>query len=328
MIKNLAVAGLALILCGFTAATPDPAQVQIVTTDVDHFWQAFDDAGKVPMAQRAAIYAKEYYRAGSPGLQDFIPGRLWSPGGFAAYVEHHRDFYYKVRPHIKQVLAQKPAIEAAFERLKALYPDIKFPTHVYFVVGRSNSGGISSDNGMILAAEMFATPPGMAYSYAGLKPDMVPFYVLHETVHLNQASLPRQGFPLLQDVVTEGTADFIASLALPEPAERQYADRWQYGCLHETALAKQFLKDQDLKRTAPWMYSFKPFTGWPPDMGYWIGYRIDQAYYTKAQDKTAALRSMLAVKDFKGYLKASGYPAAAASCAPEKPSGQDDIKPR
>ncbi|HEY4128049.1 MAG TPA: hypothetical protein VGN70_08405 [Gammaproteobacteria bacterium] len=67
------------------------------------------------------------------------------------------------------------------------------------------------------------------------------------------------------------------------------------------------------------MDSFGPFTGWPPDMGYWIGYRIDQAYCAKAKDKTAALREMLAVKDFRGYLKASAYPGAATPCVPETP---------
>jgi len=318
--RSLFVVILALSLCGFTAATPDPGQVEIVTTDVEHFWQAFDDAAKVPLAQRAAVYTKEYYKVGSTGLQDFIPGRLWSPGGFAAYVEKHRDFYQRARPYIQQVVGQKAAITAAYKRLKALYSDIKFPAHVYFVVGRGNSGGTSSDNGIILGAEMYATPPNTPYSYAGLMPDMVPFYVVHETIHFNQTSLPREGSPLLQQVVTEGTADFIASLTLPEPTERQYADRWQYGRAHESMLAKQFLRDQDMKKTGAWMYSFKPNTGWPPDMGYWMGYRIDQAFYAAAKDKTAALRSMLEVRDFKAYLKASGYPAAATACAPEKPA--------
>jgi len=302
-----------------TIATQDPAEAQIVTSDVDHFWRAFDDAAKVPPEQRAAIYAKEYFDAGSQGLKDFIPGRLKSPAALSAYVESHREFYEKARPRIRQVVAQNVAIAAAFRRLKALYPDIKFPKHVYFVVGRRTSGGTSSDDGIIMGAEMYATAPGTPYNYANLTPGMVPFYVVHETIHFNQISLPEGDTPLLQDVVAEGTADFIASLVLPEPTERQYADRWQYGCANEATLAARLLQDQDIKKLQPWMFTFTPETGWPPDMGYWMGYRIDQAFYARAKDKTAALRAMLQAKDFKAYLKASGYTATATVCEPEKP---------
>ena len=60
-------------------------------------------------------------------------------------------------------------------------------------------------------------------------------------------------------------------------------------------------------------------TGWPPDMGYWIGCRIDQAYYARAKNKTAALRAMLGVTDFDGYLEASGYPDSRTPCVQERP---------
>jgi hypothetical protein len=304
-----------------TTTTQDPDQAEIVTTDVDHFWQAFDDAAKVPMEQRTAIYAKEYFDVGSQGLKDFVPGRLKSPEVLSAYVESHRDFYEKGRPLIQQVVDQKAAIASAFRRLKTLYPDIQFPKHVYFVVGRRSSGGTSTDDGIIMGAEMYTTAPGTPYSYANLTPSMVPFYAVHETIHFNQASQPGDDVPLLQDVVVEGTADFIASLVLPEPTGRQYSDRWQYGCASEVALAASLQKEQDVKKAQPWMFTFTPDTGWPPDMGYWMGYRIDQAFYQHAHDKIAALRSMLQATDFKAFLKASGYPSKVPACVPEKPAG-------
>ena len=75
-----------------------------------------------------------------------------------------------------------------------------------------------------------------------------------------------------------------------------------------------------MKKAQPWMFTFTPDTGWPPDMGYWMGYRIDQSFYAQAKDKTAALRAMLQATDFKAYLKASGYPAKSNACVPEKPA--------
>jgi hypothetical protein len=45
---------------------------------------------------------------------------------------------------------------------------------------------------------------------------------------------------------------------------------------------------------------------WPPDSGYWLGYRIDQSFYARARNKTQALRALLGVMGFRALLKTSG----------------------
>ncbi|HSN18503.1 MAG TPA: DUF2268 domain-containing putative Zn-dependent protease [Gammaproteobacteria bacterium] len=319
MLRSMVAAFVLLALCGFTTTTLDPDQAEIVTTDVDHFWQAFDDAAKLPAAQREGTYAKEYLDRGSQGLKDFMAARHLDAAKLAQHVEENRAYYAKVRPYIGEVVGQKATIQADFRRLKDLYPAIKFPRHVYFVVGAQHGAGMNSDNGIILAAEMFATPPGTAYSYNVIYPDYVPFSVVHETIHFNQTFQTSDSATLLQQVVSEGTADFIASLVVPEPDARQMTDRWRYGCAHEAELDARFPKDADKTDLGPWMFNHTPDTGWPPDMGYWFGYRIDQSYFAKAKDRTQALRTMLEVTDFKAYLKASGYPDHRQACAPEQP---------
>ena len=305
-----------------TITTPDPAQAEIVTSDVDHFWQAFDDAAKVPADQRMAIYDKEYFDLGSQGFKDYVSLRPFTPGKFTEHVEQNRAYYTEIRPYIGQVVGQKPVIAAGFKRLKALYPDIKFPAHMYFIVGPQRALGLSSRNGILFAAEMLATPPGTPYVYNQATPVIVPFVAVHETIHFNQTfdTETADKTTLLQATINEGTADFIASLVVQEPDIRQMTDRWQYGCAHEAELAARFASEEDTTKLQPWMYDHNPNTGWPPDMGYWLGYRIAQAYYQHATDKTAALRALLQVTDFKALLKASGWPARVSGCAPEKPS--------
>ena len=312
------ILGLGLALCGFTAMTTNPSRAAVVTSDVRHFWQAFNAAAKLPPAQRAAVYQRDYIDRASQGLRDFLAQRHVTAASLANHVEQNRAYYEEVRPYIGQVVDQKPVIEAAFHRLKALYPHIRFPKHVYFVVGAQRGAGMNSAHGIILAAEMFATPPGTPYSYNKAYPSFVPFAVVHETIHFNQAFQPGAHASLLQDVITEGTADFIASLSLPEPDLRQYTDRWHYGCPHEAELAARFESELDQTRTGPWLYNHHPDTGWPPDMGYWLGYRIDQTYYHRARNKLAALQSMLQVTDFKAFLKHSGYPQHRPVCKPQK----------
>ena len=322
LFKCLVLMGAVLALCGFTTTTLDPDQAEIVTSDVAHFWQAFDDAAKVPQAERVGVYTKEYFDLGSQGLKDFIAFRHVTPGKLAEHVEQNRDYYAEIRPFIGKVVGQKAAIAVAFKHLKAIYPDAKFPAHIYFVVGPQRGVGMNSDNGIIFAAEMLATPPGTPYDYRKVSADFVPFGAVHETVHFDQAYQAGDGTTLLQGVINEGTADFIASLVLPEPGVRQITDRWQYGCPHEAELAARFAGELDATKLEPWLFDHNPDTGWPPDMGYWLGYRIAQTYYDRAADKAAALRALLQVTDFKALLKASGYPENRPACAPEKPVRQ------
>ncbi|MGH8161245.1 MAG: hypothetical protein ACRESR_03705 [Gammaproteobacteria bacterium] len=166
---------------------------------------------------------------------------------------------------------------------------------------------------------MFATPLGTPYSYNKTYSAFVPFAVVHETIHFNQTFQPGKHATLLQGVISEGTADFIASLVLPLPDIRQYTDRAHYGCPHEAALAARLVRHEDMTTPGPWMYNHHPKTGWPPDMGYWIGYRIDQTFYDHAANTESALRTMLHLTGFKAYLKASDYPEKAPACIPEKP---------
>jgi hypothetical protein len=68
LLKGYALPAMLPVLCGFTSTTLNPEQAEVVTSDVEHFWQAFDDAAKAPLADRAGVYAKEYFELGSEGL--------------------------------------------------------------------------------------------------------------------------------------------------------------------------------------------------------------------------------------------------------------------
>jgi hypothetical protein len=320
-IRAAALASLALSLTGFTTmiTTDDPDRAEIVTSDVGHFWQAFADAAKAPLPERAAIYQREYFDRASQGLKDFVAYRHVTVAGFAQHVEANRAYYAEVHPYINEVVQQAAAIKDGYRRLKELYPDIRVPREAFFVVGPQHGAGMNSEHGIVMAAEMFATPPGTPYAYNKTYPYALPFIMVHEAIHFNQTYQLSDDSTVLQYVISEGTADFIASLVLPEPNIRQFTEKWQYGCAHEAALAARLATDLDSKSTGPWMYNRNPDTGWPPDMGYWLGYRIAQSFYARARDKTGALRALLEVTDFKALLQASGYPKTKQACVPERP---------
>ena len=59
--------------------------------------------------------------------------------------------------------------------------------------------------------------------------------------------------------------------------------------------------------TSNWLYEGDRAKGRPADMGYYMGYRICEAFYQKAVDKSEAVRRILALNDPEGLLRESGY---------------------
>ena len=45
----------------------------------------------------------------------------------------------------------------------------------------------------------------------------------------------------------------------------------------------------------------------PPDLGYYMGYKISQALYESAKDKSAALRMIIEMHDPQKIYELSGY---------------------
>jgi hypothetical protein len=56
-----------------------------------------------------------------------------------------------------------------------------------------------------------------------------------------------------------------------------------------------------------WLYSESGEGKRPDDLGYYMGYKICEAYYRSASDKKQAIHDMLNICDFKEFLKTSRY---------------------
>jgi hypothetical protein len=269
-------------------ATPrtDPDSAKLITSDIPLFWHALDVAGA---GNLTAVLQREYLDRASVGVHDFIPGRILSAADLAAYVTAHRARYDSVRAANMDVSRAESDIRAAFHQLKVLYPAAVFPD-VYFVIGRFNSGGTSTDHGLLIGAEMYRDPARL------------PAIVSHELIHY------QQHYPaptLLEHSFMEGTADFVGEMIAGAQINNA---AHEYGLAHEHQLWQEFLPHADDRTFFPWMYG-RPTDGRPNDLGYFIGYRIAKAYYDKATDKTQAIADIITARGgkVKELLAASGY---------------------
>ncbi len=265
----------------------DPNQAKFVTQDIPRFWEAFDlflqDTLQNP-------FQKYYLDKGSQGVKDFTENRIQNAEHLFQTVKKQRSNYQQVRANTLQIASKEKECRANFRKLKEWYPAAVFPP-VYFVIGAYNSGGTSSQNGLIIGAEM---QTDLA---------VIPVIVTHELIHFQQ-SFPQRETTLLEQSILEGSADFVAELA---SGGNINATVYTYGQAHEAELCKEFVQVMQQVEKIDWLYGVSGKDKRPNDLGYWMGYQICKSYFEKTPDKKKAIVEILNIKDYPAFLRESGY---------------------
>lgn len=283
----LIVVAVSLVAHSQASFPTDPDSVVFLTKDIDNFWKAFDLFKKDTSLNP---FGPAYIDVGSAGIKGFTPNRIQSADHLFNVVKKRSSEYEKVRPITLQMKAKEKQCRSTFYALKYWYPDSRFPP-VYFVVGAYNSGGTANEQGVFIGAEKQADANG------------VPHIVAHELIHFQQKNWPENP-TLLQQSIMEGSADFLGELISGNNINGPAMD---YGNKHEERLCKEFVQRMDSTDYKDWLYGVSGKDDRPNDLGYWIGYKITEQYFKNAMDKKQAVREILEVKDYKGFLAKSGF---------------------
>lgn len=282
----------------------DPLNAKIITSDLTNFCEAYDLSAPIFDPE---IFQKFYLDKKSKGLTGFIKNRIVSAEYLTAEMNKRPLYYQSIRQNLNGFNGNKESFISIFVKLKEVYPKATFPP-VYFVVGAMNSGGTTSRNGLIIGFEMY----GMTdQTYLGevsdwhkevLKSvDEIPTIVAHEIIHVQQ---PNNIFKLslLEACLREGIADFIAQLICGHHINIHVHE---YANPKEQELWNEFKAIMDESDYTGWLYSSTDNR--PNDLGYWMGYKIAEAYYKKSKDKLKAIDDMINVKNGRRFLEASHY---------------------
>ena len=116
---------------------------------------------------------------------------------------------------------------------------------------------------------------------------------------------------LLSRSLLEGCTEFLAHVISGKSSfAGDQSSQSRYGKSREGELWQEFKQDYQSKSNySKWLYNFanKDRGHIPPDMGYWIGYRIAEAYWQNMADKQHAFYDILNWKDANEFLEKSGY---------------------
>ena len=274
----------------------------LVLEDAERFAALFAD-GRVP---GAPLLKSEYLDRGSPGVAIFTPNRIQNADNLAKAVAGNTAAYRRAisvcLPAARQMQDEASTIIA---RIGAMLGEPEAAT-AYVVFGAGNSGGTAGAEGLVLGLEVICF---LADSAPAVK-QVLRDFIAHEMAHVYQsrAGVKESADDLLHQSMVEGFADFVMERVL-EGAARTGTERQAYGLAIEAVLWREFKSDVDSRRAkTEWLYVQRmSVPGRPADMGYWIGKRICEAYYAKAGDKRAAMRTLLELRDPKAILAESGY---------------------
>jgi hypothetical protein len=305
-----------------TAATADTRKAlgqgvpEIRTSDVQLFYRIYDAANGAPSAE---VLQKEYLDAGTDGVRQFIPDRIASAEALAKRIAKDRAFYDKAGSCMGALPEVQARLAVVLPKLELLLPDAQFPP-VTILIGRNNSGGTSKKAGVLIALEKICSADWLEPNI----PDRLVHLISHEYIHVQQplAQMEDADKPtVLQAVLTEGVAEFVAELISGSVADVQL-QIWLKGC--DARIAPDFRKEMNGTDVSHWLYNGVGIPERPGDMGYWVGYRIAKLYYQHSTDRKKAVQMLILPDDPQAILAASrwGEPARGA----EAPTGHDSCK--
>ena len=294
---------------GRQEAMQSPRNPQLITTDVHNFWKAFDAAQK-DTASSKEIFQELYFDKGSEGLEDYFASKIGTVESFVINQERKPLFYKAIRRNTYLVDGMKEQMKKRFEKLKSIYPEALFPD-MYFVIGRCNSAGTVSDNGMLIGLDQIVRSPDIPLTELNKwekdnfhDVNKIPVIVAHELIHFQQSAMANDT-TLLSNAIREGMADFIAEIITginPSQLLQEYAKDKRLEIWNE------FKAEMYLNRSNKWIANGSmDLKGKPADLGYYMGYEICKSYYEQAKDRNGAIYEMLHIKNYKVFLGKSKY---------------------
>lgn len=278
-----------------------PRDSNIITSDIDNFYKAFDLATE-DSTKAETIFNRYYFKKGSPGLDDFYKTKIRSKEKFTEFVLAFEDYYQSIKKDISNLEDLENKIDRNFQKFEKLYPQAEFPD-VYFVVGKFQSNGTISNEGLLIGTEMLSrTPNSDTLNWnedilrISMKRKHIPITVSHELVHFNQDNM-KDGNTLLWKSIREGSAEFIAELISGETD----ADYTEFEG-REMQVWEDFKKEKNKSIWSSWQNESEER---PKNAGYWMGYTICKAYYQQIQNPEDAVQDILSIQDYSEFLRKS-----------------------
>ncbi|WP_246034269.1 Ig-like domain-containing protein [Empedobacter tilapiae] len=266
---------------------------QIITTDIDNFWIAYDSVNKVK-ENKTSVFKQLYLDKGTIGLKDFVKYKDFNEKNYVTAFAKYPEFWKSIRKNTLVSSKQIQKTEKALKEFKKLYSN-QSKGNIYYTIGALRSGGMPNGADLIVGLEKVVgdkTTNTSEFENKTLQnmfqfsnPSLLGFVSVHEFIHTFQKG---SEVNVLAKAIKEGSADFIAELALKEKYNSHYLD---YGFKNFDLVRNQFKNQLFSQNYENWFYNSE--TNEHPDLGYFVGYVISKNYYANSKNKKQAIKDLI-----------------------------------
>lgn len=281
---------------------------KIITSDIDHFWTAFDSLASTK--DSAKTIQQLYLDQASDGLIEFQKVRptMFTAEEFVKAIRNYPKFWQSVRHCTENIKNETEKIDYAFLEIKKIYPDFHIPD-ICFAISPAGVGGTSSENDsmLLIGSEIVSADTTVDISeFKNILKDIlgtldIQLYTIHEAIHTTQNPKTEPG--IFTETLREGSSEFISHYILKKQFRTK---KYDYGYENECKLWNEIKTDfNNIENYGKWFGNYA--NNEHPDMGYFLGYRIMESYFDKQSDKEKALVEIIKLSNPDDILNKSKY---------------------
>lgn len=291
----------------------------IISSDVDNYWKAYDKITTTNDTILQQKYLQELFiDKASEGQKALFAVRRYTPKEYLQNIKKYPKFWNSIRENMMQIPNFSDKINSGVDGLQKIYPKLK-PGKVYFGVGAFRTPGTTLDSLVLIGAELAMATKDIDVSefpenhvmkrYPKTnKLEDLDFLNVHEFVHTQQHKT--HNFELIKLCVFEGVPEFIAEKVMNKKSVQPAINYGQ----ENAELVKKEVQKHLLCKTAynDWVWNNDRNIFNTRDVGYSVGYEVAKSYYEKASDKKKAIQELIDVdfsddKTFDNIVDTSKY---------------------
>lgn len=289
----------------------------IITQDVRNFWEAVDSLKY--NRDTVSVFQKLVIDRATDEFKIFINKWNITSSDYAQQISAFPEFYNSIRKNSQKLINQEDSIEIVVDKFRSIYPNFN-SANICVAFGNFNTGGnveITDDGNFVYIgleyhgldnATIITELPSVIQDYVSRSNYLRT--VIHELVHIQQFS---HGEKILQTyignglhnvILREGIADFIANMIYP-PGQK--GNNYDYGIMNEIQLKEKLFKEIYNDDFSYWIYNSNTVNGQPRDLGYFMGYRIAENYYSLYMRKIDDITDLIEIEDARKFIQMSKY---------------------
>ena len=309
-----------LIVITASCQNKEVRQVNVITSDIDNFWTAYDLIVKErDSIKQIQLIDSLYIQKGTIGLEKIMEARGYTAEEYVELINSYPNFFSSIRPNTLKSKQLAEELNVGLEKLKAVYPNLK-PAKIYFTMGCMRTNGTTMDSLVLIGSELAMadsqtdisefegqTKEWLETFFSSNPIDNLVLLNVHEYVHTQQKP---QVNNLLSIAIREGVAEFVSTLAMNIPSATPAID---FGKKNAHAVREKFELEMFYPNNQPkWFWSNFPNDFGVRDLGYYVGYQMCENYYDQARDKKEALKKMIELDytneaEIEGFVKKANY---------------------